>query len=84
MQPAEVQEVLRGHELALRDFEHTNLVAHLCACNKGTYGLRNGAEPPHNSAVGADGGTCFACGAMTVRTGSCTTCTSCGTSSGCG
>lgn len=32
----------------------------------------------------SSGNSCFACGGMTVRTGSCETCTTCGTSGGCG
>lgn len=32
----------------------------------------------------SSGNSCFACGGMTVRTGTCETCTSCGTSGGCG
>lgn len=31
-----------------------------------------------------EGETCRDCGGMTVRTGTCTTCTECGTTGGCG
>lgn len=56
---------------------HDNLAASDCSCSQSDH-------PTPNTSVGADGGVCFACGGMTQRTGSCTTCTSCGTSSGCG
>lgn len=75
---------LAGHNLTASVL-HTNLVLTQCACYE-HQGLKNGAEPhpQPNRAVGADGGVCFKCGGMTVRTGTCTTCTSCGESGGCG
>lgn len=68
--------------------EHTDLQSGLCACTRFVGTERPGdaasaaSQPQRYSAVGADGGTCFACGGMTIRTGSCTECTNCFTSSG--
>lgn len=81
--PPGVFDALRGHNL-VDGFVHTNLQADMCAC-KGTGSagtVVHSAPKPQVSTP--DGGICFNCGGMTVRTGSCTTCTSCGTSGGCG
>lgn len=56
---------------------HSNLIVTQCVCAVLI------EKRPVQSA-GPDGGTCFICGNMTVRTGTCTTCTACGTTTGCG
>lgn len=53
---------------------HTNLQPGQCAC-AGTIVM---ARPV------SSGDICAVCGGMTVRTGTCTTCTECGTTGGCG
>lgn len=92
---ASVFDGLTGHEL-LPGFVHTDFQAAGCACTSARPASHavavwpNGQVhdpvkdlPPRNAAL-PDGGVCFKCGGFTVRTGSCTTCTSCGTSGGCG
>lgn len=55
---------------------HSDLDAARCSCRHlGT----PVAAPPRST-----GDICMSCGGMTVRTGTCHTCTSCGTSGGCG
>lgn len=74
----EVQAALSRHDLSFP--AHDNLTYEDCKCANPN---REHIEQARQ-AMGADGGTCFACGGMTVRTGSCTTCTNCATTSGCG
>jgi hypothetical protein len=82
----EVEAEVRLHDLTA-DWLHTDLDHMLCACRN----LSRWPEPvvvvsarPPLGAGLQDGGVCFACGGMTVRTGTCTTCTSCGETGGCG
>lgn len=74
--PAEVQAAFAQHQ-HLDGFVHTNLAASECEC-AGVV-----AKAPVNEQL-PDGGICFSCGSMTVRTGTCTTCTGCGQTGGCG
>ena len=71
---AEVAYLARQHNLAFPG-EHTNLTASLCLCQK----TQVVASRPNLT-----GEVCAVCGGMMVRTGTCTTCTSCGTTGGCG
>jgi hypothetical protein len=86
--PPEVAQALNRHDFTF-DKPHTNLVAEQCICAKPPPdkepvegALMFPTMPAPNRAVGADGGTCFACGGMTIRTGTCTECVNCFTSSG--
>lgn len=74
-------DALAEHRL-LPGYIHNNLEASECSCRLTDRAPKN-SLPPRNAAL-EDGGICFACGGLTVRTGSCTTCTECGTTSGCG
>lgn len=65
--------VMAGHALADSTIVHTDLTASGCAC------LRMVRVVPQST-----GNSCAECGGMTVQTGTCSTCTSCGTSGGCG
>jgi hypothetical protein len=69
----EVARLAGEHDLRA-DLVHTNLTAGLCACQAVV------ARPPLRDS----GGTCASCGGLTVRTGTCETCTECGTQGGCG
>lgn len=75
--PADVRAELEQHRLGLPvvhdDYQHA-----LCACASAVV-----SAPPANPGL-PDGGICFRCGGMTVRTGTCTTCTGCGETGGCG
>lgn len=71
-------DVAPEHNL-LPNFVHTNLQAFMCACKEAVASVQ-----PRPQTSAPDGGICFACGGITVRTGTCTTCTECGTSGGCG
>lgn len=77
-------EGIQDHNLANMGLVHTDWQASRCVCQQ---------SPTHHPserlavgqairAVGADGGVCFSCGGMTIRTGTCTECTNCFTSSG--
>lgn len=68
----DVERALLEHRLGNPDVVHTNLRAEDCACQ------RLMAVPR------ASGNACGVCGGMMVRTGTCETCTSCGTTGGCG
>ncbi len=76
--PADVFAEASRHRLDLEAFLHDDFGHQRCSCS----GQRVSA-PPRMTGL-PDGGTCFACGGMTVRTGTCTTCTSCGETGGCG
>jgi hypothetical protein len=71
-----------GHSL-VENLIHTNLQADLCICSAQSTSYRAKVTIPSRLSS-PDGGICYACGGLTVRTGSCTTCTTCGTSGGCG
>jgi hypothetical protein len=78
-------EVLK-HNLSLgEDFLHTDYDHDECYC-RDLSAYAGFAVPRRSAAAGGlqDGGTCFACGGLTVRTGTCTTCTQCGETGGCG
>jgi hypothetical protein len=66
--------LVRRHNLAFQG-EHDNLQPTDCVCRR----ARVVAAPPRSS-----GNACHVCGGITVQTGSCTTCTGCGTTGGCG
>lgn len=70
---SETEELVRRHNLSY-DGEHTDLQPGACACR-----ARVVAAVPVSS-----GDACYVCGGLTVRTGTCTTCTNCGTTGGCG
>lgn len=70
----EVAALIRQHRLD-PTVTHDDLQASTCRCGK----VNVVAKPPVST-----GDMCASCGGMTVRTGSCHTCTSCGTSGGCG
>lgn len=69
----EVQALIDAHNPTFQG-DHTNLQVHQCAC----------ATKPKPQLSLPDGGVCPRCGGMTVRTGTCTTCQTCGESGGCG
>jgi hypothetical protein len=73
----EVETEVRAHRGFADPVLHTDYQASLCECSQVV------ASVPGNAAL-PDGGICFACGGMTVRTGTCTTCTGCGETGGCG
>jgi hypothetical protein len=77
--PESVLSQLVGHNLS-PDITHTNLVADECACAHTKVVAQVVSKPPPTP----DGGICYNCGNMTVRTGSCMTCTACATTTGCG
>lgn len=62
-----------GSEVTHTDFRHE-----ACACARLV-----ASRPPAQLGL-PDGGVCFRCGGMTVRTGTCTACTTCGETGGCG
>lgn len=61
------------HDLAFAGL-HTNVEVASCVCSNVVKVL-----PPNFT-----GETCSNCGAMAVRTGTCTTCTNCASTGGCG
>jgi hypothetical protein len=72
----EVEAEVRKHVL-IPGYTHTDYQALLCRCT----------EPaPKKSYADSlpDGGACHVCGGMMVRTGTCSTCTQCGETGGCG
>lgn len=77
---AETETLLRQHKNL--DAVHTDLQPASCVCATASAPIGLGTvvtRPPQSS-----GNACFACGGITVQTGSCTTCTECGTTGGCG
>lgn len=70
---AERDRLVRRHNLAFRG-NHTDLVPGLCVCHK----FKVAAPPAHT------GNACIDCGGLMVRTGSCETCSQCGSTGGCG
>jgi hypothetical protein len=75
LMPEDVVESMAAHNLAYKG-DHTNLDIAYCVCKAQVAALKPQAGLP-------DGGICFKCGGMTIRTGTCTACTSCGESGGC-
>lgn len=73
--PAEVHYLARQHNRTDQAFLHTDLDKKHCACR---FLAVVSARPQQT------GETCRECGGMAVRTGTCTTCTECGTTGGCG
>ncbi len=81
MTPEVMTEVLK-HNLSLgEDFLHNDYHHDECACRDLSAFI---VQKPRALATLQDGGVCFACGGLTVRTGTCTTCTQCGETGGCG
>lgn len=85
---AESAAILRRHNL-VEGLAHTDLDPSRCICSDPYWSGRGYSQGVSNavqmrSGFSADGGTCHACGGMTVRTGTCTTCTNCGETGGCG
>lgn len=77
--------IVRRHNL-VEGLVHTDLEPGQCICAD-AYWSGRGYSPGVKGVQmrsSADGGTCHACGGMTVRTGTCTTCTNCGETGGCG
>lgn len=86
---------LREHDLSDERLLHTDIQPSLCICrasrttaqapsvHRETYGNGTSHHSKPSTAGLPDGGVCFACGGLTVRTGTCTTCVSCFLSSGC-
>lgn len=70
---ASVAAMIPAHNLRNERFVHTNLEARSCACQGITF-----VRPQQT------GEMCSSCGGMMVRTGTCTTCTECGNTGGCG
>lgn len=73
---------VQQHDLSNPHFMHTNLEVGLCVCTHPDPNIRLGQQvlrPPSMS-----GSTCIDCGGMMVRTGTCETCTECGSTGGCG
>lgn len=68
----EVSEMISKHKLT-QPVIHDDLDATRCVCRSVVV-----ARPQ------STGNACADCGGMTVQTGTCHTCTSCGTSGGCG
>lgn len=83
--PPDVLAALMRHDLAYKA-PHTNLLVTMCACATRVVPISPANDPkndpPKNTAL-PDGGTCFKCGGMTVRSGTCTTCMNCGEGGGC-
>lgn len=65
-------ELVMAHDLRDSRMVHTDLDVSRCACRHVVY------QRPQQT-----GNTCANCGGMAVQTGTCTTCTECGTSGGC-
>lgn len=82
--PPAVLALVRQHNLVPR-FTHCDLEPSACCC---LTSAQTFTEAEVRAAVYTgglqDGGICFACGGLTVRTGTCTTCTTCATTGGCG
>lgn len=76
------QAELRMHHLE-PGFIHTDFSHDHCACRVLTASEVT-ITTPRESMSFPDGGVCHVCGGMMVRTGTCTTCTSCGETGGCG
>lgn len=71
----ETQRLIELHNLAW-DGEHTDLQPTACECK---LAISVVDRPPQSS-----GNACFVCGGITVQSGTCTTCTNCGSQGGCG
>lgn len=85
--PPDVLAAVMRHDLSYRA-PHTDLLVEDCACATGVVPLSPANDPqwdrPKPNTALPDGGTCFKCGSITVRTGTCTTCINCGETGGCG
>lgn len=80
--PPDVQAAIAQHNL-IEGFAHTNLIANQCLCaSYQAPTAKRMVERPRPSTD--DEGLCFNCGGLTRRTGTCHTCTECGSTTGCG
>ncbi len=81
----QIREVLADHDLTV-DY-HDDVQAPTCRCkhagvvafDDGSVGLAVVTRPPMSS-----GNSCHDCGGIMVQTGTCETCTGCGSTGGCG
>lgn len=69
----ELRVLLEPHNLKNETLLHTDVDVRGCACRAVV------ARPPQSS-----GNACHDCGGIMVQTGTCTTCTGCGNTGGCG
>lgn len=72
---AEIRDLVAEHNLHV-PIVHDNLQAGQCVC---AVAIAIVEHPPQSS-----GNACQVCGGIMVQTGTCTTCTGCGTTGGCG
>lgn len=86
----EVAALAADHDLSLGEsFLHTDLNVLGCECwptrrLQPQYQVGFQPEAVAMASGMPDGGVCHVCGGLMVRTGTCTTCTSCGETGGCG
>ncbi len=75
----ELERLVRLHDLSDPEYVHADYVASQCGCaSRAAVGSVVKAVP------NTTGEVCASCGGMMIRTGTCTTCTQCASTGGCG